>query len=95
MAVITAGCVTGTPSEVAALQADGADIGYVTINAIPWGVVYIDKRKIGDTPVIKQKLSADSEHDLEIRNPNFAIYKKKFIVRSRKVSIFSIKLQPE
>jgi len=45
-------------------------MGYVTINAVPYGTVTIDGLEVGDTPIVRRQLPP-GEHEVRIIRPGF------------------------
>jgi len=58
------------------------DVGYVTINTLPWSRVYVDGQYLGNTPLVKQSIAA-GKHTVELRDTRGALRKR-----------FSITLRP-
>jgi serine/threonine-protein kinase len=47
-----------------------AEVGYLTVNAVPYGTVSIDGVEIGDTPIVRRRLPL-GEHVVRITRPGF------------------------
>ncbi|GAB4372700.1 MAG: hypothetical protein Kow0042_16160 [Calditrichia bacterium] len=47
--------------------------GTLSLRVVPWGVVYIDNREIGLTPLVEPLTLTAGEHVLRIENPNFPV----------------------
>ncbi len=54
-------------------------MGSLTINAIPWAVVYVDGKKVGNTPLLRIKLKA-GRHEVTLDSKAQGIRKKLMIV---------------
>ncbi len=52
-----------------------AEPGLLSINAIPWGSVYIDGRPVGNTPQIDRRLAPGS-HELRVEREGFRPYQR-------------------
>jgi hypothetical protein len=50
-----------------------AEPGLLSINAIPWGSVYIDGRPVGNTPQLDQRVAPGS-HELRVEREGFRPY---------------------
>ena len=48
----------------------------------PWGDVYLDGRKMGASPPLKELKVAAGEHTIEIRNVNFPPYKETLLLKA-------------
>lgn len=48
--------------------------GKVRLNVLPWGEVYVDDRKAGIAPPLRDLALKPGTHRIEIRNPGFASY---------------------
>lgn len=59
-----------TTSEPAAVS----DTGQVRLNVLPWGEVYVNDRKFGVAPPLRDIALKPGTHRIEIRNPGFASY---------------------
>ena len=57
--------------------------GKIFIDSYPWSVVYIDNKKIDNTPINELTLSP-GEHNMELLHPNYPAYMQKIIVASGK-----------
>ncbi len=55
--------------------------GFITVNAIPWGVVYIDGKKISATPVIRLPLEP-GVHQLKIERQLYKTHEQEVSVSS-------------
>lgn len=51
-----------------------AATGTVRLNVLPWGEVYVDDRKFGVAPPLRDVALKPGTHRIEIRNPGFASY---------------------
>ncbi len=51
-----------------------AGTGILRINVLPWGEVYVDDRKFGVAPPLRDVALKPGPHRIEIRNPGFASY---------------------
>ena len=47
-----------------------AEDGYLSIDAVPYGTVYVDNREIGPTPISKHPIKP-GQHTIRIENPGF------------------------
>jgi hypothetical protein len=43
--------------------------GFLTVNATPWAIVFLDGQRLDVTPIFKRKVPA-GRHALELRNPD-------------------------
>lgn len=50
--------------------------GYLKINVIPWGEVYLDEQFIGITPFSKEIIVEPGKRVLKIKNPNYPVYEE-------------------
>jgi class 3 adenylate cyclase len=48
--------------------------GTVRLNILPWGEVYVDDRKFGVAPPLRDIALRPGSHRIEVRNPGFASY---------------------
>lgn len=64
---------TETKAPAAEPAADAAT-GTVRLNVLPWGEVYVDDRKYGVAPPLRDVALKPGSHRIEIRNPGFASY---------------------
>jgi hypothetical protein len=48
--------------------------GNVRLSVLPWGEVYVDDRKIGVAPPLRDIALKPGKHRIEVRNPGFASY---------------------
>lgn len=51
-----------------------AGTGTLRLNVLPWGEVYVDDRKFGVSPPLRDIALKPGPHRIEIRNPGFASY---------------------
>jgi hypothetical protein len=65
----------------AAAEPDAAT-GTVRLNVQPWGEVYVDDRKLGVAPPLRDMALKPGPHRIEIRNPGFASYVQLVDVKS-------------
>lgn len=56
--------------------------GTVRLNVLPWGEIYIDGRKFGVSPPLRDIALKPGQHRIEIRNPGFASYVQLVEVRA-------------
>jgi class 3 adenylate cyclase len=54
--------------------AAGSNTGHVRLNVLPWGEVYVNDRKFGVAPPLRDIALKPGAHRIEIRNPGFASY---------------------
>ena len=59
-----------------------AATGTVRLNVQPWGEVYVDDRKLGVAPPLRDMALKPGPHRIEIRNPGFASYVQLVDVKS-------------
>lgn len=66
-----------TPQQAAAPQerppaqtSPATESGYLSIDAVPYGTVYVDNREIGPTPISKHPIKP-GQHTIRIENPGF------------------------
>jgi class 3 adenylate cyclase len=61
---------------VAATSEPAADTntGHLRLNVLPWGEVYVNERKFGVAPPLRDIALKPGTHRVEIRNPGFASY---------------------
>ncbi|HFE36827.1 MAG TPA: PEGA domain-containing protein [Gammaproteobacteria bacterium] len=74
-----------------ARNSDGDDSAFLTVNAIPWGEVYIEGQYIDSTPVVKHALKAGL-YLLEIRRNGFDTHREGISVKRSRTAVYSIKL---
>jgi serine/threonine-protein kinase len=53
--------------------------GWLSINATPWAIVYLDGKRLGLTPMFRRVVPA-GRHRLELRNPDRKLVRKLWIV---------------
>lgn len=69
--------------ETAADSADAAaSTGTVRLSILPWGEVYVDDRKYGVAPPLRDIALKPGSHRIEVRNPGFASYVQVVDVRA-------------
>jgi hypothetical protein len=51
-------------------QPPAAEVGYLTVNTVPYGTVSIDGVEVGDTPIVRRRLPP-GEHVVRITRPGF------------------------
>jgi class 3 adenylate cyclase len=62
-------------SAPAAIEpAAGSNTGHVRLNVLPWGEVYVNDRKYGVAPPLRDIALKPGAYRIEIRNPGFASY---------------------
>lgn len=66
--------------------------GYLDCKIFPWGIVFIDGGKIGETPLDNYLPLLPGVHLLEIRNPSFPKYTRKINIRKNDTAIVSLNL---
>jgi hypothetical protein len=54
----------------------------VRINVMPWGEVWVDGKRAGDSPPIKQLDLAPGRYELELRNGSFAPFRQQVDVKA-------------
>ncbi|HET7024851.1 MAG TPA: PEGA domain-containing protein [Gemmatimonadales bacterium] len=54
--------------------------GTISINAAPWGMVAIDGRDVGNTPLLDAPISA-GPHTIQVRREGFRSYERTIEVR--------------
>ena len=76
-----------TPSPVAATAVERADVPERTANGTlhlvvrgAWADVWIDGQKLGRVPPQNHYPLTPGEHELELRNPNLAAYRRKLVI---------------
>jgi hypothetical protein len=55
-------------------EAAASGTGHVRLNVLPWGEVYVNDRKFGVAPPLRDIALKPGTHRVEIRNPGFASY---------------------
>jgi len=55
-------------------EAAASGTGHVRLNVLPWGEVYVNDRKFGVAPPLRDIALKPGTHRIEIRNPGFASY---------------------
>ncbi len=70
------------------------NVGYITINTIPWGMIYIDGKYIGITPMVEEKIES-GEHEIEIQTENekYFFLKQKIVILPGQNNIYSWQLK--
>jgi serine/threonine-protein kinase len=67
--------------------------GNLSLNTNPYTVVYLDKKKLGPTPLINEELPAGS-HRLTLRNPELGISTSLWVkIASKKVTTKNLKIE--
>jgi hypothetical protein len=61
---------TRTEPEPAPAQPAAPAVGYLTIDATPFGTVYVDGVSIGDTPIVRYSLRP-GRHVIEVRREGY------------------------
>jgi PEGA domain len=56
------------PGKVTSVAIDTPPAGLVNVNASPWAEIWIDGRRIGETPLANLSVSA-GEHEVVFRHP--------------------------
>ena len=54
----------------------------VSLAVTPWGEIYLDGRIQGVSPPLAELQVVPGEHEIEIRNSTFPVYRKKFTVQA-------------
>ncbi len=62
-----------------------------TVNAIPWGEVFVDGESLGPTPIVKYK-TKPGNHELVISRLKYEKHKEKITVYKSETTVLSIKL---
>ena len=62
------------PVTTASEPVAGTNTGQVRLNVLPWGEVYVNDRKFGVAPPLRDIALKPGTHRIEIRNPGFASY---------------------
>ncbi len=65
--------------------------GFITVNAIPWGEVFVDGESLGPTPIVKYK-TKPGNHELVISRLKYEKHKEKITVYKSETTVLSIKL---
>lgn len=68
--------------ETAKPAGGAATTGTVRLNILPWGEVYVDDRKYGVAPPLRDVALKPGSHRIEVRNPGFASYVQVVDVRA-------------
>jgi hypothetical protein len=68
-----------------------AEVGYVTVNAVPWGAVYLDGNRVGDETPIYRLAVPPGKHRLTIVNRNRSSPARDVVVEPGKVQTVSVK----
>jgi serine/threonine-protein kinase len=85
---------TPAPVRTARVPVPSPDPGYLSVNALPWAVLSVDGRLIGNTPQIKVRLAA-GVHRFRLVRDGFAPYEAAVALRSGEtVRITNITLDP-
>ena len=71
------------------LKKKRAAMGVVNIGAIPWATVYVNGKKIGDTPIVPYSVSV-GKHQFEFRHPDYKPIKKTITIKKGKNANISI-----
>jgi serine/threonine-protein kinase len=69
-------------------------VGYLTIDATPHGLLVVDGREIRDTPVIRLEL-ARGEHVVEIRREGFQLFRERMMITTGNETRKRVTLVPE
>jgi serine/threonine-protein kinase len=77
-----AAAVVATPTPPAAPAAKPPALGRVGFAVTPWGEVYIDGRKTGITPPLKEIRLPPGKHTIEIRNTTFPPHRQTVDLRT-------------
>ncbi len=62
------------PAAAAREPSDPANTGHVRLNVLPWGEVYVNDRKYGVAPPLRDIALKPGAYRIEVRNPGFASY---------------------
>ncbi len=66
--------------------------GYFNCKIFPWGTVFVDGKKIGETPMDSPLPLLPGKHFLEVRNPSFPKYSKSLEIAKSDTTIVSLNL---
>lgn len=61
-------------APAASEPAAGSNTGHVRLNVLPWGEVYVNDRKYGVAPPLRDIALKPGAYRIEVRNPGFASY---------------------
>ena len=81
-------CVCAQPvmADAGDKESKGCAKGTVSVSGVPWGVVRIDDKRVGSSPVVKKYCAGT--HVLELRSPiNKKVYIKDIEVKKGKVTV--------
>lgn len=67
--------------------------GSLFINAIPWAEIYINKKKIDTTPLLKPLDLKSGLYELELKNPDFISYKSPINIQAGQHDSINVKLE--
>jgi len=67
--------------------------GLLSVTARPWAQVWIDGRKVGDTPIANMPIAV-GEHEVVFRNPNLGERSQKTVVQINRVTRVSASFNP-
>ena len=72
---------------------DGVDDedGFLTVNAIPWGKIYINDNYIDSTPMVKHVLE-EGDYYLAIKRDGFKTHEQQITVTRAQTAVYSVKL---
>lgn len=77
----TTAVVPGKPTEQAVVISPGPS-ALVSIAVTPWGEVYLDGKMQGVSPPLAELQVAPGDHEIEIRNTTFPVYKQDVRVKA-------------
>ena len=63
-----------TSSSATSSSSSTGNVGFLKINSIPWSQVYVGRKLIGNTPILKLELKAGS-HTIKLKNPDLGVSK--------------------
>jgi hypothetical protein len=82
------------PSRPVERTPPAPQVGYLSIDATPHGLLVVDGREIRDTPVIRLEL-ARGEHVVEIRREGFQTFRERMMITTGNETRKRITLVPE
>ncbi len=86
LCVLSVGACSTSPKQIS----DGGH-GFITVNAIPWGDVYVDGKSLGSTPVVKYPIKPGN-HELLIEQIKYKTHEQVISVSRSQTTVLSIKL---
>jgi len=67
--------------------------GYLSCQIYPWGMILIDSRLVGETPLAQVLPLTPGKHSITIENPAFQVLRDSLTVVRRETTYYQINLE--